>query len=191
MLSRSFIEYDYHQVEHSLGVALLLHPHPLYEGNMLNKVITTAQHACTQCQLSTVKYNYPGVGRTQGYFGYGRYEAEVGLALLNELAIHEVDWVIGFSFGCWVSYQLLLNIQPKKGLIWIAPSIKEGLFFEAEWPKNRFMIQGTQDELCPYATNHAFSDQHDFFFEPIEGASHFFHGQLIELREVLGRCLTF
>ena len=86
------------------------------------------------------------------------------LLLIETLNISSVDWVIGFSFGCWVTYQLLRSFSPSKGIIWIAPSTHEGMMNTIDWPSKRFIIQGRDDQLCPFSQNHAFSVKNEFEF---------------------------
>jgi alpha/beta superfamily hydrolase len=184
------IEYELRRPEVSKGLALLLHPHPLYEGTMYNKVITTALQTCVKNDLSALRFNYPGVGNSSGSFGYGYYESQQARVLLEKLGHQNIDWVIGFSFGCWVTYQLLSYLSPLKGIIWIAPSIHEGVMQSINWPSKRYIIQGTDDQLCPFPQNRLFSQKNNFEFLSIDQAGHFFHGKQIELKHAIQRCLN-
>ena len=59
-----------------------------------------------------------------------------------------------------------------------------------DWPSKRFIIQGRDDQLCPFSQNHAFSVKNEFEFIAIDHASHFFHGKQIELKNAINRCLN-
>ncbi len=191
MQHQSHIDYQIHRPTEDDAVTIVLHPHPLYEGTMYNKVVTTAFGVFAHHNQNVLRFNYPGVGASSGCFGYGQYEAAMAMKLLDELNIRHIDWCVGFSFGCWVSRFLIDQFKPRHGLVWIAPSLGEGLWSdEYHWPHNRHIIQGQQDELCPYESCLTFAKKHDFQVHAVPDATHFFHGKQIVLRNTLEAIVT-
>ena len=96
------------------GVAVISHPHPLFGGTMDNKVVQTLARAFVQCGWTAVRFNFRGVGATQGSFDEGRGESEDFLQVVRELAPQGPLALAGFSFGAFVVAQAL---QPQVRLI--------------------------------------------------------------------------
>lgn len=167
---------------------VICHPHPLYGGTMHNKVIYTLARAFHQMGLRTVRFNYRGVGESQGEYGEGKGETEDLLTVLNwvkEVRPDDSIWLAGFSFGGYIAARGS-SLWPIKQLILIAPSVRHFQFdFPIESPL--LLIQGDKDEVVPPEA--VFKWAESLPDKPrvicMHEAGHFFHGRLTELRNLL------
>lgn len=174
---------------------IICHPHPLHGGTMNNKVVTTLAKALDQLGLNTVRFNFRGVGKSEGQYSYGVGEIEDLKAILKwvkQSRQRDNIWLAGFSFGAYISAKVAQD-QIVTQLISIAPPV----FYEdfTSLRKMTFpwlIVQGDQDEVVPFDQVRAFVHQilSPVKFVVVPGASHFFHGRLIELRELLVRYLA-
>ncbi len=181
-------------VENPRGIAVICHPHPLQAGTMNNKVVTTLHKAFHEANMHTVRFNFRGVGKSTGEFAEGIGEAEDLIALLDWVAQLNPDlplYLAGFSFGSYVSYRVA-SLSPYKNklqqLISIAPPLKYPEFPKLPLPACPWLIvQGEQDEIVEPQVLYDWLEQHDNPATLIRfsDTGHFFHGKLIELREVV------
>ena len=171
-------------------VALLCHPHPQYQGTMFNKVVHTLARAMTDMGLAALRFNFRGVGASEGNYADGIGEIADVEAVAMSMAKRWPDadlWLAGFSFGAIVSARAAANLQPAK-LVSIAPAVNlPGRRVEGSLAMPWLVIQGDADELVPVA---AVKDWVATLEPPPElgilpGGDHFFHGQLVTLRETL------
>src|SRR3546814_926740 len=106
-------------------IAVLLHPHPLHGGTMNNRVVLNMFHAFTRRGFSVLRFNFRGVGRSQGRFARGEGELADAAAALDWLQAVNTDapvaWVGGFSFGAWIGMRLLMRRPEINGFISVAP----------------------------------------------------------------------
>jgi alpha/beta superfamily hydrolase len=172
------------------AIAVICHPHPLFGGTMTNKVVTTLARSFQTLGLSTLRFNFRGVGKSEGHYDQGIGETEDLLALLQWLKTAYPDhaiWLAGFSFGAYVAARAAKKWAAEQ-LVCVAPPIENFPFktlppFSCPW----LLIQGEQDEIV--SPSAVFSWIESLSPPPrlirIENASHFFHGHLIELRERL------
>jgi uncharacterized protein len=170
--------------------ALVCHPHPLFGGTMDNKVVTTAARALQEAGFATVRFNFRGVGASAGEFDDGRGETADAAALADWA---ERRWpgarltLAGFSFGAYVAYRLA-GLRAVEQLITIAPPVKRFNFAKHPVPAVRWVvIQGDRDELVDIQsvlewTRTATPPPQ---VRVVEGAEHFFHGRLNDLREAV------
>jgi alpha/beta superfamily hydrolase len=169
--------------------AVMCHPHPLYGGTMDNKVVTSVVRALHDCAIPTLRFNFRGVGRSNGAYDNGIGETEDAAAVAHWGAAR---WpgrsviVAGFSFGGYVALRLAGQIAADR-LIAIAPAV---LRFDpaASAPKCPFtIIQGDADDVVdPQAVlgwASALSPPPRLIVLP--GVGHFFHGRLHELRDAV------
>ena len=180
----SDIEYEYQQGPNK-EIIVLFHPHPLYEGTMMNKVITTSSMAAKQLGYGFLRFNFTGVGRSSGHFGFGLYEAEQALALMTGLVHEPIKYLVGFSFGCNVIQYLWQQQSEKIPTIWIGASINSALSSQSEFARLKGMVHGEQDKLCSFEEASRFAKSHAVPMHGIADADHFFNGQQIALRETL------
>jgi len=177
-------------------IAVICHPHPLYGGAMHNKVVYTIARAMKDLNVPTVRFNFRGVGKSVGVYDNGIGEVEDLLAILQwikQVCPHHAIWLAGFSFGSYIA-ACAAKQWPAKQLISVAPPVENFPFFKDLPPFDCpwLVVQGDQDEVV--APQAVFSWLDSLTDPPtiirMEGAGHFFHGRLIELREILIRELN-
>lgn len=171
-------------------VIVVCHPHPLYGGSLHNKVVHIIAKTCRELGYPVMRFNFRGVGKSAGQFDHGLGEQQDCLAVVEWLRQQHPDrpvWLAGFSFGSFVAYQVFRRAAADR-LLLVAPPV--GLFqFErlddiaVPW----WVIQGQEDEITPPASVRAWVEQqaHPPEFHYLQGVSHFFHGKLNVLREIL------
>lgn len=176
----------------SSDVLIVCHPHPLFGGTMDNKVVTTIGKTFLDNGMNVMRFNYRGVGESQGRYGDMRGEVEDALAVFEWLnQHHEVDrlFLAGFSFGSYIAAktaQVLVQRGVKvPHLLMVAPSVEHSPF-ELATPLAApcTVIMGKLDELVPFdavqAWVHAQNSEINLLVMP--EATHFFHRQLIKLK---------
>ncbi|MDC0348917.1 alpha/beta hydrolase [Alphaproteobacteria bacterium] len=184
------IEAKYHKsYKKDAPVALVLHPHPLHGGTMNNKVTYTTCQAFIQSGFNVLRFNFRGVGMSQGSFDNGEGELSDAACALDWLQAENRNagsfWISGFSFGAWIAMQLLMRRPEIEGFISVSPPANMYDFnFLAPCPVSGLMIQGASDEIVPLesvnklATKLSNQQNIDVSFKKIEGADHFFTGKL-------------
>ncbi|MEO5373655.1 MAG: alpha/beta hydrolase [Alphaproteobacteria bacterium] len=182
----------HHSHRTNAPVALILHPHPRHGGTMNNKVVYTLYHVFARRGFSVLRFNFRGVGRSQGRFDNGQGElsdAAAALDWLQNVNINAVDcWVAGFSFGAWIGMQLLMRRPEIAGFVSVAPPANIYDFsFLAPCPSSGLIVHGTDDLVVPETTvsrlAHRLSQQRGVAveFRTITGADHFFREHLTGL----------
>lgn len=165
------------------GGAVVCHPHPLHGGTMDNKVVYILCSALRGLGLATVRFNYRGVGDSAGEYDEGRGETEDALAVAGWLqgkGMGNPLWLAGFSFGGGVALRAHIPARAER-LILVAPSLREG---DPDTTVPTLVAQGDADEVIPLADTRSWVErQRDTRLEILNGADHFFHGRLTELRQ--------
>lgn len=177
------------------AIAVICHPHPLFGGTLHNKVVYTLARCFSARGLDTVRFNFRGVGLSQGKYDHGNGESDDLLAILawlKESCPERAIWLAGFSFGAYVAARAA-KVWPAQQLICVAPPIDNFPFkalppFPCPW----ILIQGDEDEVVSPTAVFSWvnSLEHPPKLIKIQGATHFFHGKLIELRDNLSIALT-
>jgi len=172
------------------ATAIICHPHPLFGGTMHNKVVTTLARVFRDIGLRSMRFNFRGVGKSAGTHDEGRGEVDDLLILIQwikKLFPDEDIWLAGFSFGAYVATKAAMQVSPKQ-LVTIAPQVsrfKEDDLTRVTCPW--LLVQGEQDEVVSaeevFAWIETLPHKPDVIRMPT--ASHFFHGQLLELRRLL------
>ncbi|MEE3322176.1 MAG: alpha/beta fold hydrolase [Pseudomonadota bacterium] len=174
-------------------IAIVCHPHPLFGGTMDNKVVTTLTRLVRDRGGVVVRFNFRGVGESQGAYSDGIGETEDLLAVHSWLRQQWPGlplWLAGFSFGSFVAARgaeiLCANGEPVDNLLLVAPPVHHYPFTDIEktgCPVT--VVQGEDDEVVPaeqvYQWAGATPLQPDLIRFPECG--HFFHGRLVELKE--------
>jgi alpha/beta superfamily hydrolase len=172
--------------------AVVCHPHPLHGGTMDNKVVTTLARGCHDGGVPTVRFNFRGVGSSEGAFDGGQGETADAQAVAEWGAQR---WsgrgllLAGFSFGAYVALRLAQQ-RPVRQLITVAPPVGRFDFTGLQAPAARWIIvQGDADEVVDPAAVRAWAACIDPEprLELLAGVGHFFHGRLNELRDIVGR----
>jgi hypothetical protein len=177
-------------------IALVLHPHPQHGGTMNNRVVQQLFLSFQRHGFSVLRFNFRGVGRSQGTFDAGLGElADAASALDWMQAINPNTpgcWVAGFSFGAWIGMQLLMRRPEITGFISVAPPANMYDFsFLAPCPSSGLIAHGRADRVVPEADIQRLvarlSSQRGIKIDyaKIEGANHFFDDKLAELGEVV------
>ncbi|HVM77610.1 MAG TPA: alpha/beta hydrolase [Stellaceae bacterium] len=191
----------HHSKTPNAPVALLLHPHPQHAGTMNNKVVYTLYHAFVRQGFSALRFNFRGVGRSQGSFARGEGELSDAASALDWLQTYNPNaaacWIGGFSFGAWIGMQLLMRRPEIDGFISIAPPANLYDFgFLAPCPSSGLIIHGDKDPLVPLESVQKLINklmhQRDITidFRLVKGADHFFQSRLEELDEEVEDYLT-
>jgi uncharacterized protein len=133
-------------------VALILHSHPQAGGTMNNKIVQLLYQTFVKRGFATLRFNFRGVGKSQGVFDNGIGELSDAASALDWVQqIHpeaETTWVAGVSFGAWIGMQLLMRRPEIRGFISIAPPANMYDFsFLAPCPSSGIIIQGEADEV--------------------------------------------
>ena len=169
------------------GVAIICHPHPLQGGTMFNKVVTTVERALGELGLATVRFNFRGVGKSDGVHDDGRGETD-DLVTIAEWARREKPgaalWLGGFSFGSYVALRAAAKLAPQQ-MILIAPPVGRWDFGGIEWPHCPVLVvQGGDDDIVDPAAVAEWAAQQEPppAFVRMAEAGHFFHRRLLDLR---------
>jgi hypothetical protein len=169
-------------------VGVVCHPHPLFGGTMQNKVVHTAARAMQEAGAATVRFNFRGVGASEGQHDRGVGELADALAVIDWTRRHfdcDALWLGGFSFGAATALQAAARGARPTKLVTIAPPVGRIITETVPRPACPWLIvQGDQDELIDIEAVRSWARS----FAPgpeltvIAGAEHFFHGKLGELR---------
>lgn len=170
------------------GIGIVCHPHPLYGGTMNNKVVDVLSRALNDMGVGTLRFNFRGVGASEGEYGQGSGEADDLRAVLEWARRHRPDyplWLAGFSFGAYVALSVAREYS-LEALITVAPPINFFDFAALTPPSCPWiLVQGEADEVVPAAEVLAWAERQS----PSPGivrlpdVGHFFHGRLNSLRE--------
>lgn len=172
------------------GLAVVCHPHPAHGGTMHNKVAHTLARAFVRVGFSSLRFNFRGIGKSDGEYDEGRGELQDALAAIEWMRNRDADspiWIAGFSFGAAIAIRAAIETEPA-GLISIAPAVTRfanGLDAQPDCPW--LIIQGDQDELVDIDETVAWVNglgpgpELTVFPE----TSHFFHGKLVLLRQAV------
>jgi alpha/beta superfamily hydrolase len=173
-------------------VALILHSHPQAGGTMNNKIVQLLYQTFVRRGFATLRFNFRGVGKSQGLFDNGIGELSDAASALDWVqSIHpeaETTWVAGVSFGAWIGMQLLMRRPEIEGFISIAAMANRYDFsFLAPCPSSGLFVHGSEDRVAPVKdvvsviekvkTQKGVKLEHAV----VEGANHFFDGKVDEL----------
>ena len=170
-------------------LALLLHPHPEHGGTMNNKIVYHMYHTFARRGFSVLRFNFRGVGRSQGRFDRGEGELSDAASALDWMQGHNEGangcWVAGFSFGAWIGMQLLMRRPEIEGFISVAPPANLYDFtFLAPCPSSGLFLHGNQDTVVPEESVaklvKKLSSQRGITidFRIVDGADHFFYDHI-------------
>ena len=179
----------HHNRDPSAPIALMLHPHPQYGGTMNNKVVYTMFHAFVRQGCSVLRFNFRGVGRSQGEYDRGEGELSDAASALDWLQSYNenanICWIAGFSFGAWIGMQLLMRRPEITGFVSISPPANMYDFsFLAPCPSSGLVIHGARDEIVPEAsvaklvTKLSSQRNLEIDYRIVEGGSHFYEEHL-------------
>ena len=135
-------------------VAMILHPLPQFGGNMNNPIVYNLYQTFIKKGFSVLRFNFRGVGKSQGDFDHGIGELSDAAASLDWVQSQVSDskgcWVAGYSFGAWIAMQLLMRRPEINRFVAISPQPNVYDFsFLSPCPTSGLMIYGNKDELVP------------------------------------------
>lgn len=174
-------------VNNTLGI--ICHPHPQMGGTMHNKVVTTIAGAFNELGITSIRFNYRGIGLSAGMYGFGKGEVADLLAVYDWAAQYsnQAIYLAGFSFGSYISLAGATQRSTKQ-LITIAPAVHLFDFIQLSEPNCPWLIvQGENDEIVDSQQVYDYATHRDQPPKLIRMAntSHFFHGQLVNLKKLL------
>lgn len=174
------------------GIAVVCHPHPLYGGAMSNKVVYALAAAALAQGLIAARFNFRGVGQSQGAYDSARGETDDGLAVVDWLRAQQPGLPLllcGFSFGAYVSLKMAATARPA-ALISIAPPF--GRYFDdATRPAHPacpwLAVHSRDDDTVAYDETAAILRDYDPppVLVTVDGAGHFFHGRLQDIKDAV------
>ncbi len=177
------------------GTAVIAHPHPLFGGTMDNKVVQTLARAFVLCGWRAVRFNFRGVGKSQGAYDEGRGELLDYLSVVAHFAPEGSLAVAGFSFGSFVAShaaQALAQTRVVEKLVLVGTAATR--FQVAPIPPalhdRTLVIHGEVDETVPLVDVMDWARPQSLPVTVIPGGEHFFHGQLPLLRNLVVRHLS-
>jgi alpha/beta superfamily hydrolase len=176
-------------------VALVCHPHPLFGGTMTNKVVHILARTFNDLGAPVVRFNFRGVGKSSGTHDDGAGETEDTLAMLAWTAHRWPNakiWLSGFSFGAAMALRASLRF-PVGNLITVAPALRWLTQVQEQVPACPWLIvQGDQDELVDAQAVQAWAGglRRPPQIRILQGAEHFFHGRLNDLRDAVTEWLS-
>lgn len=178
----------------ALGVAVVAHPHPLFGGSMDNKVVQTLARAFVACGWTAVRFNFRGVGASEGMHDEGRGECEDLRAVVEQLAPEGPLAIAGFSFGAFVASCAIDKLWATRDirhvvLVGTAASRFPVATLPAEAHERALVVHGEQDDTVPLAAVMDWARPQSLPVTVVPGGGHFFHGQLPLLKNLVVRHL--
>ena len=184
------------------AAVVFAHPHPQHGGTMHTKAVYQGAKGLARIECAVLRFNFRGVGLSEGTFDQGEGEKEDFRAALDYMSARYPGvrlWSAGFSFGAWVALEVGAEDDRVSALIGIAPPVVtsvSGMVYT--FPntlvstKPKFFIQGEADEVCPLEGMWTFYAKLE---EPkemvvIDTANHLFDGRAAEVGEALEELLT-
>jgi hypothetical protein len=169
---------------------------------MNNKVVYNLHYAFHELGFSVLRFNFRGVGRSQGEYDQGIGELSDAAAALDYLQSMNQNtrhcWVAGFSFGAWIGMQLLMRRPDITGFVSVAPPANLYDFsFLAPCPASGLIINGTADRVAPPKdVGTLVSKLHEqkgitITHTEIEGADHFFRDEEAHMQPMLSEVKTY
>lgn len=155
---------------------------------MDNKVVATVARAFLQCGWRTVRFNFRGVGASEGAWNEGRGEIDDALAVVAALrAAGQPLALAGFSFGGFVASHVAAALAPKRSVL-VAPATAN--FQLAAMPTGTLVIHGEADDVVPLAATLDWARPQGLPVVVVPGGGHFFHGQLTLLKSIVTQHLS-
>src|SRR5437762_848978 len=177
-------------------VAMILHPHPHGGGTMNDRIVQRLYKTFVERGFATLRFNFRGVGRSQGSFDNGIGELSDAAAVLDWMSTLYPNpsfcWVVGISFGAWIGMQLLMRRPEITGFISIAPQANLYDFaFLAPCPASGLFVHGTKDQVVPEVDVQKLVDRLSaqrgikITYTKVEGANHFFDNHMPEVVDLV------
>lgn len=172
------------------AVAICCHPHPLYEGSMSNKVVHTLAKSFTKIGLISLRFNFRGVGKSEGEHDNGVGETEDLVSICQHVKEYFPDaqiWLSGFSFGSYIAANAAHQVGASQ-LLSVSPPVEHYDFTQINDPKCPWMIvMGEVDEVVSPGAVFNWVDQTPGRYQLLKfpETGHFYHGKLVKLTDQL------
>ena len=177
-------------------VALLLHPHPLYGGTMNNPIVMELYNIFDALGFSTFRFNFRGVGKSEGKFDNGLGELADAAAALDWIQRQNPNtnqcWVSGFSFGAVICMQLLMRRPEITRFVSVSPQPNLYDFnFLAPCPASGLIVHGKKDEIAPLDDVQKLAQKLQaqknitVEYEEVSGANHFYDNEIPKLKKII------
>ena len=178
----------------ALGVAVIAHPHPLFGGTMDNKVVQTLARAFVGCGWTAVRFNFRGVGASEGVHDEGRGECDDMREVVAQLAPEGPLAIAGFSFGAFVASCAIDRLWATRDIRQVVlVGTAASRFSVASLPpaahERALVVHGEQDDTVPLAAVMDWARPQSLPVTVVPGGGHFFHGQLPLLKGLVVRHL--
>lgn len=176
------------------GMAVVAHPHPLFGGTMTNKVVQTLARSLVQSGWSSVRFNFRGVGRSEGVHDDGRGELDDLLAVIDSQAPTGPICLAGFSFGAFVTSHAVQRLHGQRDisrlmLVGTAASRFSVAAIPPELHDRTLVVHGEVDDTVPMQAVLDWARPQHLPVTVVPGVEHFFHGQLPLLKALAIRHL--
>ncbi len=186
----------YKQPKFGSPVAIILHPHPQYGGTMKNRVVQLMYNLFLDSGFSVIKFNFRGVGKSDGVFDNGQGELSDAAAALDWIERENLDysqcWVSGFSFGALICMQLIMRRPEVNNFIAISPQPNVYDFsFLAPCPTSGQVVYSDNDELVSTQSileldNRIKSQKGvEVIFSKVKNSNHFFKDKEEDLKDTI------
>lgn len=176
------------------GLALVAHPHPLFGGTMENKVVQTLARAFVQAGWRSLRFNFRGVGATQGVHDEGRGETDDMLRIVEQECADGALALGGFSFGSFVAAGVVARLWPHRQpekivLVGTAASRFTVPPVPGELHERTLVVHGEEDDTVELSSVLDWARPQQLPVTVVPGGGHFFHGQLPLLKSLVARHL--
>ncbi len=173
------------------GVAFVCHPHPQHGGTLDNKVVQTLARAFVQLGWRSVRFNFRGIGASEGAWDDGVGEVDDALAVVAAYRPKEGEasqpfMLAGFSFGAFVASQAAARLPPPakpQRMVLVGPSTQKQAMPPV--PADTVVIHGEADDVVPLSATLDWARSQSLPVIVFPGVGHFFHGQLALLKNVV------
>ena len=177
-------------------IVILLHPDPTKGGTMHTKIIFKMYKIFIKAGFSTIRFNFRGVGKSEGIYDDGEGELSDAACVLDWLQQYNTNskicWVAGFSFGAWIAMQLLMRRPEINGFVSISPPANLRDFsFLAPCPSSGLIVHGDKDNIASFESTRILVEKLqkqkkvDIKFKPIKGADHFYEDYSSEFQNAV------
>ncbi|VAW78507.1 Hydrolase, alpha/beta fold family [hydrothermal vent metagenome] len=177
------------------ALAIICHPHPLHGGTLDNKIVHQLAKSFVELGAVSVRFNFRGVGQSEGEYDEGKGERDDLISVVKWARQRWPGlplWLAGFSFGGFIALDAAQTLLPDR-LVTVAPAVnyfpEQPVLLDAI---NWLLIHGDADDIVPWSVLEAWIGQQELKPEVVclEGAGHFFHGRLNELRDIVLRVFS-
>ena len=157
--------------------SVISHPHPQMGGSMQNNVVEALVSVLFKNHFSTLRFNFRGVGRSEGRYDDGMGEQEDLIAAMSCLAGKGKKKVVlaGYSFGAWITVKILKRFEDFSDVILVSPPVD---FLTFDWSgsedKIGLIVCGDRDQFCSPESLKTLVEEIHCRLEMVRGADHFY-----------------